>query len=348
MRLVNCSRCALLGLLVLLLIVGVFSLTIGALPMSSLDVVRGLFGWADSTDSKAQQLQWVVQEIRFPRLILGVLVGAGLAVAGAAMQGLFRNPLADPGLVGVSTGAALAAVSVLVLGHTWFAQWTAAFGYYALPFAAFLGGLAVTWLIYRIANRNGRTDVGLMLLAGIAINAIAGAITGVLTYYASDEALRGLTFWSMGSIASASWQDVGLAAVPILLAVGLLPFYGRALNALLMGERVSEHIGFNIKSAKRAIITLTALSVGAAVAVSGVIGFVGLVAPHLVRLLIGPDHRWLLPASAVVGAILVVLSDSIARVIVAPAELPIGLIMAGLGGPFFLWLLLNRKNRVGF
>lgn len=348
MRVINCSRCALVGLLALLMFVSVVSLTIGALDIGWRQVLSALFSWTEPEGAQAQQIQWVVQEIRLPRLLLGVLVGAGLAVAGAAMQGLFRNPLADPGLVGVSTGAALAAVSVLVLGHTLFSQWTAAFGYYALPFAAFLGGLAVTWLIYGIANRNGRTDVGLMLLAGIAINAVAGAITGVLTYYASDEALRGLTFWSMGSIASASWQDVGLAAVPILLAIVLLPMYGKALNALLMGERVSEHIGFNIKGAKRMIITLTALSVGAAVAVSGVIGFVGLVAPHLVRQLIGPDHRWLLPTSALVGAILVVLSDSIARVIVAPAELPIGLIMAGIGGPFFLWLLLNRKNRVGF
>jgi iron complex transport system permease protein len=326
-----------------LVLIGLLSMTLGAIQMGWVDVILALFGLSDNP-----QWNWIVQEIRLPRVVLGVLVGAGLAVAGAAMQGLFRNPLADPGLVGVSTGAALAAVSVIVLGSTYLAGWTAMTGYYAIPIAAFLGGLAITWLIYQIATKDGRTDVALMLLAGIAINAIAGAATGVLTYYSTDEALRSLTFWTMGSLASASWMDVLISGVPILLAIGLLPYFALTLNAFLMGERVSEHIGFNIKLAKRAIIVLTALSVGAAVAVSGVIGFVGLVAPHLVRLLLGPDHRWVLPGSAMMGGILVVLSDSIARVLVAPAELPIGLVMAAIGGPFFLALLLQRRNRVGF
>jgi iron complex transport system permease protein len=343
MRLVQSANIGLLLLTLTLLLVALASMTFGAISMGWWDVLLAMFGASDNP-----QWNWVVQEIRLPRLVLGVLVGAGLAVAGAAMQGLFRNPLADPGLVGVSTGAALAAVTVIVLGGSWLSSWTETAGYYALPFAAFLGGLLVTWLIYQIASKDGRTDVSLMLLAGIAINAIAGALTGILTYYASDEALRSLTFWSMGSIASASWRDVWLAGIPILAAIILLPYFAKALNALLMGERVSQHLGFNVTFAKRGIIVLTALSVGAAVAVSGVIGFVGLVAPHLVRLLLGPDHRWVLPGSALMGAILVVLSDSLARMIVAPAELPIGLVMAAIGGPFFLWLLLNRRNRVGF
>lgn len=343
MRLIKCAPCGLSVLVVVVLLMAVVSMTIGAIQIGWLDVVLALFGLSDNA-----QWNWVVQEIRLPRVILGILVGAGLAVAGAAMQGLFRNPLADPGLVGVSTGAALAAVSVIVLGSTYLAGWTAMTGYYAVPIAAFLGGLTITWLIYQIATKDGRTDVALMLLAGIAINAIAGAATGVLTYYSTDEALRSLTFWTMGSLASATWTDVLVSGIPILLAIGLLPYFALTLNAFLMGERVSEHIGFNVKLAKRAIIVLTALSVGAAVAVSGVIGFVGLVAPHLVRLLLGPDHRWVLPGSALMGAILMILSDSIARIIVAPAELPIGLVMAAIGGPFFLALLLQRRNRVGF
>lgn len=343
MRLIKCAPCGLSVLLVVLLLMALMSMTIGAIQIGAFDVLLALFGLAEHP-----QWHWVVLEIRLPRVILGILVGAGLGLAGAAMQGLFRNPLADPGLVGVSTGAALAAVSVIVLGSTYLAGWTVFAGYYAVPMAAFLGGLLVTWLIYQIATKDGRTDVALMLLAGIAINAIAGAATGVLTYYASDEALRSLTFWTMGSLASATWTDVLVAGIPILLAIGLLPFFALTLNAFLMGERVSEHIGFNVKAAKRAIIVLTALSVGAAVAVSGVIGFVGLVAPHLVRMLLGPDHRWVLPGSALMGAVLVIVSDAIARILIAPAELPIGLVMAAIGGPFFLALLLQRRNRVGF
>lgn len=343
MRFIQCANCGLIGLVIVLIVVAFGSMTFGAMTLGWWDVVLAAFGQSDNT-----QWNWVVQEIRLPRLALGILVGAGLAVAGAAMQGLFRNPLADPALVGVSTGSALAAVAVIVLGSSWLSGWTSSVGYFALPLAAFLGGLLVTGLIYQIASKDGRTDVSLMLLAGIAINAIAGALIGVLTYYASDEALRSLTFWTMGSIASASWRDVWLAAIPILSAIIILPYFAKVLNALLMGERVTQHLGFNVTLAKRGIIILTALSVGAAVAVSGVIGFVGLVAPHLVRLLLGPDHRWVLPGSALVGAILVVVSDSIARIIVAPAELPIGLVMAAIGGPFFLWLLINRRNRVGF
>ncbi len=315
----------------------------GALPIDVKDVVLSLLGQQEDF-----QTALVINEIRLPRLLLGIVVGAGLAIGGAAMQGLFRNPLADPGLVGVSSGAALAAIIVIVLGGNYLSQWVVFWGYFALPLAAFAGGGLVTWLIYQIATKDGRTDVGLMLLTGIAINAIAGAVTGLLVYFATDEELRTLTFWSMGSIASASWKDIVISTIPILIAVILLPIFARSLNAFLMGESVSEHMGFNVKQMKFMVVTLTALAVGAAVSVSGVIGFVGLVAPHLVRLLLGPDHRWVLPGSAILGAILVVFSDMLARTVLSPAELPIGIIMSAIGGPFFLWLLIQRRSRVGF
>ncbi|KUJ71069.1 iron ABC transporter permease [Thiomicrospira sp. WB1] len=318
------------------------SLSVGAMSVPTQDLLQVLMGQASDA-----QTQILLFEIRVPRLLLGLLVGAALAISGAAMQGLFRNPLADPGLVGVSSGAALAAVTVIVLGQTFLAQWTQALGYFALPLAAFLGGLVVTWLIYLISTRNGRTDVALMLLSGIAINAIAGALTGVLTYVADDAQLRTLTFWTMGSIASASWTDLAMVALPIVVTLGLFPLYARGLNAFLMGENVSAHIGIAVKRLKWVTITLTALAVGAAVSVSGVIGFVGLVAPHIVRLILGPDHRWVLPGSALMGAALVVASDMLARSLIAPAELPIGIIMSALGGPFFLWLLIQRRSRVG-
>ncbi|MGC9385947.1 MAG: FecCD family ABC transporter permease [Hydrogenovibrio sp.] len=343
MRRVQSPLWALAGLLLLTLLVSLYSLTIGAISLDTSQVVSSLLGWQDDF-----QTALVVNEIRLPRLLLGLLVGAGLAVAGAAMQGLFRNPLADPGLVGVSSGAALAAVTIIVLGSSFLSQWVVFWGFFALPVAAFLGGLLVTWLIYRVATKNGRTDVGLMLLTGIAINAIAGSATGILTYFATDEELRTLTFWTMGSIASASWQDLAIATLPILVAVIALPYFARPLNAFLMGEAVTTHMGFNVKQLKWAVIALTALAVGAAVSVSGIIGFVGLVAPHIVRLILGPDHRWVLPGSALVGAILVVASDMLARTLLSPAELPIGIVMSAIGGPFFLWLLIQRRSRVGF
>lgn len=343
MRLTNSPVWALIILFLLTIILSIYSLTVGAIPLDTNQVVSSLFGWQEDF-----QTTLVVTEIRLPRLLLGILVGAGLAVAGAAMQGLFRNPLADPALVGVSSGAALASVSVIVLGGSVLNEWVTFWGFFALPFAAFLGGLLVTWLIYRIATKDGRTDVGLMLLTGIAINAIAGSATGVLTYVATDEELRTLTFWSMGSIASASWQDLAIATLPISIAIFVLPYFSRPLNAFLMGEAVTSHMGFNVKKMKWGVITLTALAVGAAVSVSGIIGFVGLVAPHVVRLILGPDHRWVLPGSALVGAALVVISDMFARTILAPAELSIGIVMSAIGGPFFLWLLIQRRSRVGF
>ncbi len=343
MRLTQSPVKALLILLFVTMLLAIYSLSVGAIALNTQAVVSALLGWQNDLHATL-----VVNEIRLPRLLLGVLVGAGLAVSGAAMQGLFRNPLADPALVGVSSGAALAAVAVIVLGGSVLNDWVIFWGFFALPFSAFLGGLLVTWIIYRVATKEGRTDVSLMLLTGIAINAIAGSATGVLTYLASDEELRTLTFWSMGSIASASWHDLAIASVPIVFAVVALPYFARPLNAFLMGEAVSTHMGFDVKKMKWGVISLTALAVGAAVSVSGIIGFVGLVAPHVVRLLLGPDHRWVLPGSALVGAMLVVVSDMIARTILAPAELSIGIIMSAIGGPFFLWLLIQRRAQSGF
>lgn len=341
------ARWMLVLLGVLLLVVLLLSLSIGAVAVPLADIFGILaqtVGLPVGSDPNPGHLS-VLRDIRAPRVVLGALVGAGLAVSGAAIQGLFRNPLADPGLIGVSSGAAMAAVTVIVLGATWLHGLSSALGYYTLPLAAFLGSVFVTLLVYRLANVHGRTDVATMLLAGIAINALMGAITGLLTYAATDAQLRTLTFWSMGSLGNATWDQV-LAATPLLLLPILaLPFFAPALNAILLGEAEAGHLGFNLERTKRILIVLVALVVGAAVALSGVIGFVGLVVPHLLRLAMGPDHRFLLPASALLGASLLLLADLLARTLVAPAELPIGIITAVIGGPFFLWLLQRYRTR---
>lgn len=286
----------------------------------------------------------VVLNIRVPRVLLGALVGAALAISGALMQGLFRNPLADPGLVGVSAGSGLAAATTIVLGDRLLGGLAMKLPFAVLPFGAFCGGLISTLTLYLIATRQGRTSVATMLLAGVALGALAGALTGVLAFVSDDRQLRDLTFWSLGSLGGASWTKLVVIApivLPLLLAVPLL---ARGLNALMLGEAEAYHLGIPVQRIKALAILLVALAVGASVAAAGVIGFVGIVVPHLIRLAIGPDHRLLLPLSALGGATLLVSADIVARLIVAPAELPIGIVTAALGAPFFLWLLLRRAE----
>lgn len=290
----------------------------------------------------------VVTEIRLPRLVLGLLVGAGLAVSGAAMQGLFRNPLADPQLIGVSTGAALAAVVTIVLGAALLGQLPFGWRPFVLPATAFLGGLATTSLVFLIARRDGHSDVATMLLAGIAMNAIAAAGVGLMIFLSTDQQLRDINFWMLGSLGGATWTGVGAIAGPVLLAVGGLLSQARFLNAMLLGEEEARHLGLDVERGKRICIALVALATGAGVALTGVIAFVGLVAPHIVRLTAGPDHRLLLPAAALLGPSLLLGADLLARTVAVPAELPIGIVMAGLGGPFFIWILLRRGGMAGW
>ncbi|ENO15740.2 iron ABC transporter permease [Marinobacter nanhaiticus D15-8W] len=326
-------------LLAILLVAAVLALSSGAYPVAIEDLLKMMAGITPN-DPTAELVLW---DIRMPRLLLGLLTGAVLAVSGALLQGLFRNPLADPGLIGVSSGAALAAVAVIVLGGSGLASWTALAGRWSLPLAAFIGGSVTTLLAWRIASRQGQTSVALLLLAGIAINAIAGAGTGLLTFYADDNALRSLTFWTMGSLAHARWEDLWLAGPWMLITLIIAPLLARPLDAFLLGEPVAGHMGYSTAWVKRGAIALAALGVGAAVAVTGLIGFVGLVIPHLLRQIFGAGHRLLLPACALGGGALLVLADCLARVVVAPAELPIGLMMALLGGPFFLMLLMRNR-----
>nr|WP_246591297.1 iron ABC transporter permease [Aminobacter anthyllidis] len=334
-------------LAVVLAITALFSLTWGASDASALGLVRSwLFGATPGNEALSMRDSVIVYDIRLPRIVMGMLVGAALAVSGAVMQGLFRNPLADPGLVGVSAGAGLGAVSVIVLGATVLAPLTALLGSYALPFAAFGGGLLTTIILYNVATRQGRTSIATMLLAGIALGAMAMALTGVLVYIADDRQLRDLTFWQLGSLAGATWLKIAGAGPIIILALATTPFMAKGLNALALGEATASHLGVPVQRLKYVAIVAVSAAIGASVAVSGGIGFVGIVVPHLLRLAIGPDNRYLLPASALLGACLLLLADAVSRTIVAPAELPIGIVTAAVGGPFFLWILLRKRGVV--
>lgn len=317
---------------------------IGAMPITPGEIgaillrALGLTAGEGVSDTKSM----VLLSIRAPRVVLGAIVGAGLGVAGASLQGLFRNPLADPGLIGVSTGAALAAALAIVLGGHILPLLPEVLHPLLLPLAAFLGGLAASFAVYRIAQRDGRTRVTTLLLAGVALNALAGAILGLLIFASTDQQLRDLNFWLLGSLAGVTWDRLAIAVPMVLLPVAALPFMARPLNALIMGEREAAHLGYRVERVKRGVIALAALTVGAGVALTGVIGFVGLVVPHIVRLALSSDHRILLPASALLGATLLPLADLAARMVVLPAELPVGILTSAIGGPFFLWLLMRR------
>lgn len=336
-------RSILIPALALLLIpASLWSLKTGATAVSWEAYNRLLHG------EEVAGLSTILWEFRLPRVLMSLLVGAGLSCSGASLQGLFRNPLVEPGLLGVSAGAALFAVLFFVFGTTavWLPQWLPAI--YLLPVWAFLGGLLVVSVIYRLAYRGRKTDITLLILAGIAINALAGAMIGLVLYFADDAALRNFTFWTFGNISGASWEKVTIAAPLILIPLLLLMRQYKLLNALAMGEKVAAHVGLRPEIAKKVLICLTALIVGTCVALTGMIGFVGMVVPHLVRMVTGPDNRYVLPGSALLGALLLLGADTAARTLVAPAELPIGILTALIGSPFFIWLLWKMKRTMSF
>jgi iron complex transport system permease protein len=335
-QLVASSAMMLIAAVLLSLSLGATGITLSALGR----VLQAYMIGASDGEQIMEQL--VLLDIRLPRTLLGAFVGAALAVSGAMMQGLFRNPLADPGIIGVSSGAALAAIATIALGNSFAAPLIQSFGTYALPFAAFLGGFVTTGLLVLIAGRHGQLMIGTLLLAGIAIGALSGALIGLIAYASGDRELRDLTLWSLGSLSGASWPKV-IAILPFMVAIAvMLPRVTRALNGFLLGEAEAFHLGIDVERTKWLIIFTTALSVGAAVAVAGIVGFVGIVVPHFVRLIAGPDHRFVLPCSALLGASLLLLADVIARMAVRPAELPLGIVMAAIGAPVFLHLVLRR------
>lgn len=292
--------------------------------------------WRAPADSMIWQIWWT---IRLPRVLLAVLVGTALAVSGATMQGLFRNPLADPGLLGISSGASLALALAVVIPLSL----PAALALWWPMLAAFVGSLAVTLMIF-LLSRQGRASLSRLLLAGIAINAVCGAAVGVLSWISNDQQLRQLSLWGMGSLGQAQWPTVLASAALVLPALLATQWQAKRLNLLQLGDEEAHYLGVDVRRTQRVLLVLSALLVAAAVAVSGVIGFIGLVVPHLIRLVAGSDHRWLLPASALLGAMLLLAADTLARTLVAPAEMPVGLLTSLLGAPWFLWLILRRRE----
>ncbi|MFF5443444.1 FecCD family ABC transporter permease [Streptomyces sp. NPDC012888] len=329
------------GLVIALVLLALLSAGIGAYRIPTGDVLAsaahrlGLGG--APLDRVGESVLW---NVRLPRVVLALLVGASLGCAGALMQGVFGNPLAEPGVIGISAGAAVGAVAAIALGLTFLGNWTVA----ACAFAAGLGTVTV---VYALSRSGGKTEVVTLILTGIAVNAFAGALIGLFVFFADSGQVNQITFWQLGSLAQATWPKV-LAVLPCA-AAGLLlaPLYSRRLDLLALGERPARHLGVEVERLRTALVLLVALLTAAAVAVAGVITFVGLLVPHLLRMANGPGHRFLVPGSALAGAVVLVAGDLAARTAAQPAELPLGVLTALLGSPFFFWLLRRTRRRQG-
>ena len=326
----------------LAIITSLVSIAVGPMQIS---LANSIMSFMPSSTELPQHVALIIHQVRLPRTLLCLLVGGILGLCGAVMQGLFRNPLAEPGIIGVSAGAALGAALAIVLFSGMTNYYPNFMNFAAVPIFAFLGGALTTIIVYKLGTSNLGTSVTIMLLAGVAISALSGAAIGYLNFIADDQMLRDLSLWSMGSLAGATWPSITLASITLALLSFLFIKQAPALNALLLGESEAKHLGVPIQSLKRRLILLTAMGVGVTVSLSGMIGFVGLVIPHLGRMLVGPDHRTLLPVSILLGALLLTVADMFARVAVMPAELPVGIVTALVGAPFFLYLLFKQKGR---
>ena len=332
--LISRQRHLLLTFLISLIVSALLAVTIGSFKISVFDLLLGKLDELSST---------ILYTIRMPRVMLAAFVGASLAISGACLQGLFRNPLADPGLIGVSAGAALGAAFAIVFSSRFISL--DFLGPYLIPFSAIIGSASVIIILFVITKGFGYDGVTYMLLAGIAVNAIAGVGIGVLTYISDDSELRSLTFWTMGSFGGVTWPLIMPAIVVILFSIVWIIGLSRKLDLIQLGDVEASRLGVNIKKVRFGVIISSAVVVGISVALSGMIGFVGLVVPHLVRILGGVNHLYVLIGSAIFGSILMVISDMMCRVIISPAELPVGLITSGLGSPFFLWLIFKMRTR---
>ena len=332
-----------MGILLLLLLTCAYvGLTRGSLPIDIEQQLRYFISGANTVENTAANTThwYVLSEIRLPRVIMTMLIGALLAVSGCAMQGLVRNPLADPGLIGIAGGAAAAAALSMTivppllpaLESVWVAMW------------AFGGALVSVWTVLRFSNGPQGVSVAALILAGVAINALTGTVIGAISYVASDDALRQISYWTMGSLAGASWTLCGLVALASFIAITGLMKSGNALNLMALGEKEAAYMGLNVTRYKQRVLWLVAFSVALATALCGIIGFVGLVVPHMCRAIFGVNHQVLIPASALMGALLLMVADTLARTLFVPMEIPIGIVTSAVGAPFFLYLLWQQRR----
>ncbi|MEM6589285.1 MAG: iron ABC transporter permease [Pseudomonadota bacterium] len=327
-----------IGLTTLLAVAMFCALTIGPVSLTFAEL------WAAFTGQGTIATETILMDIRAPRMVLGIMVGGSLAISGACLQGLLRNPLADPGLIGITAGASLAVVFVIVLGAGVIALLPPVLEVAVIPLAAFAGGMAVTFLVLGTARIGGQFSVARLILVGVAITAISGAMIGVMVLMSNDQQLRELTFWTMGSLARSNWSTVVIACVIMVVSSLALLRYRRELDMMQLGERAAFHAGVDVGRVKFQICFLVAVAVGAGVSAAGPIGFVGLVAPHMTRLFIRASHFVVLPVSALVGANILLFADLFVRNAIPPSEIPIGIATSLLGGPFFLWLLLRNRR----
>ncbi|MDD3772049.1 MAG: iron ABC transporter permease [Weeksellaceae bacterium] len=333
-----------IGGLIILLFFALFSLTMGVYKFEDESFTALLKAGILDLDSIDSGDWYVFSEIRLPRVIMAILIGSALAVSGAAMQGMFKNPLATPSLIGVTSGASLFAAIAIVLG-SFIRQFTPEiFHEIIISLMAFIGAILTMTFVYRMSTNQRKTNVVIMLLAGVAISAMAGAITGFLIYLTDEEELRNLTFWTLGSLGGATWIKNAILTVVIGFSYFFLINKGKALNAMMLGEQDAAHLGIPVEKVKKQIVILTALMVGTCVAFAGTIGFVGLIIPYILRLIFRSNYHLILPLSAIAGGILLLCADTFSRTIVAPSEMPIGVVTAFIGAPVFIAILIRYKK----
>lgn len=331
---------------IVLLGVASISLKLGAYSFDNTSIWNLIVDKVTGRKIISEMDEYVLFNIRLPRIVMGILMGSAFAVSGTCLQGMFKNPLATPNLIGVTSGASLFAAVAIVLGNQFRSFLPDVINYSLISIMAFIGAILTMTFVYRMSTSKRKTNVVVMLLAGVAISALAGAITGFLTYLTDDEQLRDLTFWTLGSLGGATWVKNGILAVVIFFSFSLLLNQGKTLNAMMLGEQDAKHLGIPIEKVKKRIIILTALMVGTCVAFAGAIGFIGLIVPYILRLLFKSNYHLILPLSTIIGSMLLLIADTISRTVVAPSEMPIGILTAFLGAPIFIVILIRYKKNI--